>query len=90
MRSLNRRRISKGQKTVKDIAHTAAGHQIAYLVELTDLKTYPGYDEKLWGRVAKWQSSWRYESGRVGQETAREFLEGVETVVRWLQSKMRG
>ena len=90
MRSLDKFRISKGQKAVKDIAHTAAGHQIVYLVKLTNLETYPGYDEKLWGRVGKWQSSWRYESGWVEQKKAQEFLKDVEVVVRWLQPKFGG
>ena len=88
---LNRRRKNQGLQPVRNIARTAAGHQIAYLVELTDLPTtHTGYDRGLWGRVAAWQSAWRYESGQVPPEEAREFLEDVEAAVHWIQPKIGG
>ena len=89
MERLNRRRKGLGLQPVKNIARTAAGHQIAYLVQLTDLETaYPGYNRGLWARVGAWKSSWRYESDPVSLETAREFLEDVEAAVNWLQPKI--
>ncbi len=89
MERLDERRLKRGMQPVKNIARTAAGHQIAYLVQLTDLESkYTGYDRRLWGRVGAWTSSWRYESDTVKWETARDFLEDVEAVVNWLQAKL--
>jgi hypothetical protein len=89
MERMDEQRARRGLKPTKNIARTAAGHQIAYMVLLTDLETsYPGFDTKLWGRVGKWKSAWRYETDLVRPETAAEFLDDVAAVVNWLQSKI--
>ncbi len=88
---LNQQRQSRGQDAVRNIARSAAGHELLYLLGLTDLKTVSsGFDPKLWGRVAKWKSAWRYESDLVDSETAREFLEDIEAAAQWLQTKIGG
>ena len=89
MESLNKRRKRQGQSPVRNIARTAAGHEIAYLSQLTDLQTaYVTYDVKLWGRLGAWRSAWRYETERVLLPDAQEFLEDVEAAVNWLQPKI--
>lgn len=86
---LDVRRTSKGLEPVKNILRTAAGHRIAYLVQLTNLPTdFPNFDLKLWGRLGGWQSSWRYEGDMVGQTEAEAFMADVQAAVDWLSSKM--
>jgi hypothetical protein len=87
--ALDVQRISRGLRPLRNILRTAAGHQIAYLIQLTDLpKIYPSYDPKLWGRLGEWQSAWRYESDAVARAEAEAFLNDVQAVVDWLSSKM--
>ena len=75
---------------MENIARSAAGHKILYLLPLTDLPQYPAYDPKLWGRVAQWRSSWRYEADTVPRQEAAEFLDDVQAVVDWLSPKISG
>lgn len=87
--TLDRQRTSRGLQPLRNILRTAAGHQIAYLVQLTSLTTDdPGYDPKLWGRLGEWQSAWRYESDSVPRIKAQAFLEDVQAAVNWLSPKM--
>jgi hypothetical protein len=89
MERLDERRSRRNLQPVMNIARTAAGHRIAYLVQLTNLETtFPGYDRKLWGRVGAWKSSWRYETDAVKPDTVQDFMEDVEAVVKWLQPKI--
>jgi hypothetical protein len=89
MERMNDQRSQRGLSPTKNIARTAAGHQIAYLVLLADLETsFAAYDVKLWGRVGKWQSAWRYESHLVDPRVAEEFLDDVGYAVKWLLSKI--
>ena len=88
--TLNKQRQRQGLEPVEQIARTAAGHKILYLLQLTDLPQYPGYDPKLWARVAQWRSSWRYETDFVSPADAEEFLEDVQAVVNWLSPKIIG
>lgn len=90
METLNRQRQRQGLAPVENIARSAAGHKILYLLQLTDLPSYPGYDPKLWGRVAQWRSAWRYATDPVAQTEAAEFVEGVQAVVDWLLPKIIG
>ena len=86
---LNKRRSNRGLMPTKNIARTAAGHQIAYLVLIADLQSlHPDYRPELWGRVGRWQSSWRYESDLVAPEVAQEFLDDIEVAVNWIQLKI--
>ena len=86
---LDVQRASRGLRPLRNILRTAAGHQIAYLIQLTDLQTaYPGYDLKLWGRLGEWQAAWRYESDIVARAEAETFLIDVQAAVDWLSSKM--
>ena len=87
---LNARRHSKGIEPVENIARSAAGHRIMYLLQLTDLFQKPGYDQQIWGRVARWTSSWRYETDRVERDQAIQFVRDVEAVVKWVSSKVTG
>lgn len=70
-------RLHQGLEPVEQIARTAAGHKIFYLLRLTDLPQYPAYDQKRWARVAQWRSSWRYETDMVARADAGEFLDDV-------------
>ena len=87
---LNERRQSKSLEPVENIARSAAGHRIMYLLQLTDLSQLPGYDPQVWGRVARWTSSWRYETDRVDRDQAMQFVRDVEIVARWVSSKITG
>lgn len=87
--ALDRQRKRRGLPPIKNILRTAAGHQIAYLVTLTGLaQNAPDFDARLWGRLAEWQSSWRYESDPVRVETAQDFLDDVQKAVNWLSPKL--
>ena len=85
---INERRIRQGRDEVRDIAHTAAGHSIYYVLQLTDLLNHPGYDVSLWGRVAQWQSFWRYEYDYPRRTDAEGFVQDVRSVVNWLRPKI--
>lgn len=85
--TLNRRRHDRGLSPVENIARSAAGHKILYLLSLTDLPDHAGYDPKLWGRVAQWRSSWRYETDQVSPAEAHAFLQDVRAVMDWLAPK---
>ena len=88
--ALNEQRRSRGQERIENIARTAAGHKILYLLQLTDLPQYPAYDPRLWGRVALWQSSWRYETDPVLHSAAIEFIDDVQAATDWLLPKIEG
>ncbi len=88
--TLNEQRRQQGLEPVEQIARTAAGHKILYLLQLTDLPQYPAYDPKRWARVAQWRSSWRYETDMVAHTDAGEFLDDVQAVVDWLSPKIFG
>ncbi|MCW3101154.1 MAG: hypothetical protein JWL77_6772, partial [Chthonomonadaceae bacterium] len=79
---------NRGQEDVPNIAHTAAGHNISRLVGLTDLAERPGYDPKLWGRLAQWQTSWRYAHDTPERVQAEAFLMDVRTASNWLAPKI--
>ena len=87
---LNVERQQQGKDPVEQIARTAAGHKILYLLQLTGLPQYPAYDPKLWARVAQWRSSWRYETDFVDRATAEEFIADVQAVVNWISPKILG
>lgn len=87
---LNGQRRRQGRELVENIARSAAGHRILYLLQLTDLPRYPAYDVRLWGRVAQWRSSWRYETDAVPRTEAIEFVDDVQAVVAWLSPKIGG
>jgi len=87
---LNEQRRQQGLEQVEQIARTAAGHKISYLLQLTDLPQCPTYDPKRWVCIAQWRSSWRYETDRVAHTDAGEFLDNVQAVVNWLSPKIFG
>ena len=86
--ALNRQRQQQGKEPVDQIARTAAGHKIQYLLQLTNLPQYPAYDAKLWARVAQWRSSWRYETDLVARSDAQQFISDVQDVVNWVSPKI--
>ncbi len=88
--AMNLQRQQKNLEPVENIARSAAGHKILYLLRLTDLSTSPGYDPQLWGRAAQWRSSWRYETDAISHAAAQEFVDDVQSVVNWLSSKITG
>jgi hypothetical protein len=91
MDRLNERRNKQRLKPTKNIMRSAAGHEISYMVQLTDLETaFESYDVKMWGRVGVWKSAWRYESEILSPQVAQEFLSDVEAAVNWLQPKIGG
>ncbi len=86
---LNQQRRQQGKEPVEQIARTAAGHKILYLLQLTDLPQYPAYDP-MWARVAQWRSSWRYETDPVARADTENFLKDVQAIVNWLSPKIIG
>ena len=88
--ALNQQRQQRGKEQVEQIARTAAGHRILYLLQLTDLPQYPAYDPKLWARVALWRSSWRYETEPIARTEAEKFMDDVQAIVDWLSPKIIG
>ena len=90
MDAINDQRRQQGREPVENIARSAAGHKILYLLQLTDLPRYPVYDPRLWARVAQWRSSWRYETESISRLEAVEFLNDVQTIVDWLSPKIIG
>lgn len=87
---LNQQRQQHGKEPVEQIARTAAGHKILYLLQLTDLPQYPAYDPKLWARAAQWRSSWRYDTDSVTRADAENFVNDVQAIVNWLLPKIVG
>ncbi|MCX6380397.1 MAG: hypothetical protein NT023_13130 [Armatimonadetes bacterium] len=87
---INIRRQSSGQELIRQIAATSAGHDIAYLAGLTDISVRPGYDYKVWSRLARWKSTWRYDYTTPKREEAEKFLQDVHTAVDWLQPNIIG
>lgn len=85
---INNKRMSGGQEKIDRIASTSAGHDIYYLIGLTDLSTRPGYDPKLWGRISIWKSTWRYEHDTTERKIAEKFLADVSQGVNWLRPKI--
>jgi len=85
MHKINGQRASKGLPAIRDIATTSAGHSVGYMVGLTDLVERNGYDRALWGRLAKWNSGWRYDHTHVARATAEEFISDVATALNWLR-----
>ncbi len=83
---INQRRAHQGEEPIENIARSAAGHKLYYLLQLTNLAGYNAYDAKLWGRLSKWQSSWRYETDTkiFSRQEAMEFLIDVNSAVKWL------
>ncbi len=88
--TLNQQRRQQGKEPVEQVARTAAGHKILYLLQLTDLPLYPAYDPKLWARVAQWRSSWRYEADLIARAEAEDFLYDVQSLVNWISPKIIG
>lgn len=86
--TLNEQRRRRGLERVENVARSAAGHRLLYLLQLTDLPYYPRYDGRLWGRVAQWRSSWRYETDPVPRIEAAEFLGDVQALVDWISPKI--
>lgn len=87
--ALDRRRTGRGSPPIRNILRTAVGHKIAYPLALTNLPTdSAGYDAKLWGRLAEWQSSWRYESRAPNSSKAQAFMNDVQTAVNCLSPKL--
>ncbi len=85
---INKRRSDHSEPPIKNIATTAAGHSIEYLIRLTDLPERTGYDPELWGRVAVWSSGWRYDPDPPGRVAAQEFVEDVQAALNWLTPKI--
>lgn len=85
---LNVQRRQKNLESIENIARSAAGHKIFYLLRLTDLESYPAYDPKIWSRVAQWRSSWRYETDTPRVMEADEFVNDVQAVANWLSPKI--
>jgi hypothetical protein len=85
---INERRSRQSKEAVRDIAHTAAGHSIYYILQLTDLQHRPGYEQSLWGRLAQWQSSWRYAYDFPRRQEAEESVQDVRDAVNWLRPKI--
>ena len=88
--TINQRRMHQGLAGIENIARSAAGHKIEYLLQLTDLPQFPDFDRELWGRLAQWSSSWRYETDAVPRARAAEFLDDVQASVNWLTPKVSG
>jgi hypothetical protein len=76
------------QAEIPNIAQSSAGHGIDRLVGLTDLTERPGYDPRLWGRVALWQSAWRYMHDFPDRRKAEAFVADVCAAVNWLSPKI--
>ena len=49
----NEQRKRRELEPVKNIAQSAAGHKVLYLLQLADLPQNPAYDRRLCGRVAQ-------------------------------------
>ncbi len=88
--AINQRRMQRGLAGIENIARSAAGHKIEYLLQLTNLPQFPDFDRELWGRLAQWSSSWRYETDSVPRIRATEFLDDVQASVNWLTPKVSG
>lgn len=85
---INARRQSAGKEPIRDIARTASGHSLGYLLGLTDLESQQGFDVKLWGRLTEWKPAWRYDPAPSAPDAARAFLEDVRAALRWVQPRI--
>lgn len=84
---INARRAGEGKEPIRSISRSAAGHSILYLLGLTDLVERPGYDARLWSRVAVWDTGWRYVPDAPAREQAVRFVQDVERATDWLRPK---
>ena len=85
---INECRQRAGREPIRDIAHSASGHSIGYLLGLTNLEMQHGFEVKLWGRLAEWKASWRYDPSLATRTEAEAFLKDVQTATRWIQPKI--
>ncbi len=85
---INSRRASRRIEPIRNIGASTAGHSIDYLMRLTDLSTRPGFDPKLWGRIAKWDTSWRYNPTPASIDEAHAFVSDVRKAINWLRPKI--
>ena len=85
MDELNRRRAEKGLPPVENIARSIAGHNIGYLLQVSDLADY---DQRLWGRVAVWSSEWRYDITSVTRKNAHEFVDDIGAAINYLSPRV--
>ena len=86
--AINKRRQQQGKEKIRNIARSAAGHDIFLLLQVTDVPLYPGYVQEVWGQVGKWGSNWRYETDRVERSDAEDFLNNIKAAIDWLQPKI--
>ncbi len=85
---INERRKREGAELLRDIAGSAAGHSIDYLLRLTDLSDKYEFDIRLWGRLAQWKSFWRYDPNPATRQEAEVFLTDILAAINWLKPKV--
>ena len=86
--ALDERRSKLGRKPYTSIMRTAAGHNISFLVQLSEINVSTQTDP--WATVLLWSSSWRYNTTKVPRANAEEFVMNISRIVEWLLVKLGG
>ena len=73
---------------IRDICG-AAGHDLEYLLQLSELETSLGSQQKInWNICKKWKSSWRYDPSSVDRRVAEEMVSAARSLVMWIRSQI--
>lgn len=68
-----------------------AGHNLENLVSWTDLESqFDARSEigRAWNICMRWSSTWRYSPKQPTIEDARQFVDAVDRVYRWVKAKL--
>lgn len=86
---INERREKMGLEPIKPIATSAAGHNLEYLLHLTDLESRLDNTHRiLFSVCAKWRSTWRYDPSSPSLKDAEAFLVAADTITRWIDRQI--
>ena len=80
--------IRAGGNPIRDICGEA-GHDLRYLLSLTDLEARMDIEKLRWmGLSARWSSSGRYDPRSVSREDADARIEAARSLVDWIYAQI--
>ena len=81
IQKINIGRSRQKLKLVKDIEHSSSGHNLAELLKLTNIIPLSDIDRELWGRIALWSTSWRYDRKAIETKSCQRFMNDIATAI---------
>lgn len=80
--------LNRDRGPIRDICG-ASGHDVRYLLSLTDLETRMGEDKlRQMEYCARWSSSWRYDPRPIKREDAETRVKASRILVEWIYSQI--